>query len=123
MREYGFQQKQRHRPMFPEYFPKEIHWRNLAIIEGGTIYDTKGRAIYNPGHRETSAEDVIRYLKAENTCIFTQSLSTHDTFDIAMDIVKRGNKILCDRQGSPSIIRIPGGREGTRWVVEGKKWG
>src|SRR5437899_34516 len=117
MTDFGLERKKpRHRPMFPEYIPSNPTLRNLGLLEKGKIYDSKGNILFRSNPDE-GGEDVERYLFTKDTCLLTQSFTDAESLDFIVPFIKRGHKVLSDRFGSPTLIRLPGGNKGTRWIV------
>lgn len=111
--------KQKHRPMFPEYTTKHPSLRTLLLLEKGTLYNARGHAVL----RGSSPEELISYLKAESSCAVTQSVTAFHNLDLVVDLARQRVKVLANRKGEPNLLRIPGSKEGTRWIVESENWG
>lgn len=107
-----------HRPMFPEYFPRNPTYRDLAILEGGSIYDHLGNRLTSIG-----SVDLIDWLCTHNYNLFAGSFLDMDILHILQEMAFDSRaRIICTKEGRPILARIQAGKQ-TRWLVSARSWG
>lgn len=82
------------------------------------VYDETGRELFRGDTRS-----LLSYIRSEEINLVTQHIIDADMGSSLWDFVYDEKiKVIADRQGKPSLIRISAGRS-TRWIVQAKGWG
>lgn len=107
------------RPAWPEYPYREPKWKNLCHSEGKGMYDAAGRKLGT----FDDFSDFISFLDSHLGCCYVDSLVSQKIFPYLDDAVRSGGaKIICNREGSPQLIRVRT-RKSLIWVVCYDSWG
>jgi hypothetical protein len=108
-----------HKPMWPEYDVKLKQQKEALGLEGNKIFDSAGSITPVRGY-----EDIRSFLETNSCVLFTDSF---DDMDLLSKITEdTRNKVICDKNGRPVLIRVGGlGRNGrsTTWIVRPDSWG
>lgn len=104
--------------MYPDYYPRNITYRNLYLLERDKLYNGKGKRVATLD----DAGDLAEFLGNNRGWCFTGSLTQSFSFQYLPGFVGMDTaKVMANQKGKPLAVRFRWGRE-SRWIIKAEVW-